>query len=262
MKALTEKLKDSALHSGVQLFGVAPLERFDGSPPGHHPQDFLSSAQTVISIGAAIPRGVANYRHMLQGSPFIPAERREEYLQRYFYAAAGYDIINALLERVCLVLANTLEAEGFPSLYFPATYGAAYKSAQEMAREGEGMFSMRHAAVRAGLGEFGLNNVVVTPGFGPRMRFGAVITAASLEASPLLEKKACRGEECMLCIKKCVTGALTAGNPQLPGPVNPQGVWLDPVSRTHIPTCAGKRIKAFCHGLCIAVCPVGNLKLQ
>ena len=157
-------------------------------------------------------------------------------------------------------MANYLENKGFTSLYFPVTYGGVFRKIQRLTLGGRGIFSMRHAAVRAGLGEFGLNNLVVTPRYGPRVRFGAVITRAQLRASPLLERKVCLGESCMLCLQKCGTSALTMGNPELNPPWKKDEVWLNPVTRTHIPTCFQQRIESFCYGRCIAVCPVGASK--
>lgn len=260
MKVLTQELKEIAFANGVYLFGVAPVSRFNGAPAGHHPRDFLPSARSVISIGVPIPRGVLRYRQMLRQAAFVPVETRGEILQCYFYTGAGYETINSLLEQVSLRLANYLENKGFTSLYFPVTYGGVFRKIQRLTLGGRGIFSMRHAAVRAGLGEFGLNNLVVTPRYGPRVRFGAVITRAQLKASPLLEKKVCLGESCMLCLQKCGTSALTMGNPELNPPWEKDEVWLNPVTRTHIPTCFQQRIESFCYGRCIAVCPVGASK--
>jgi epoxyqueuosine reductase len=120
-------------------------------------------------------------------------------------------------------------------------------------QEMPGMFSQRHAAVRAGLGEFGLNNVVVTKRYGPRIRFNSVVTTAPLTASPLLSEKVCPGIDCTICIDKCPTGALTL----LPA-ASTTGVWLDPVSRTNWRTCRERREPMKCAGRCLRVCPVGQ----
>lgn len=115
------------------------------------------------------------------------------------------------------------------------------------------IFSHRHAAVRAGLGEFGLNNLVITRQFGPRVRFVSIITDATLEPTPLLERKVCLGvEECSLCIDECSPMAL-ALNPK----IDHNKVWLNPVSRTDMAICRERRDTIFCYGRCIRVCPVG-----
>ncbi|MBU1208466.1 MAG: hypothetical protein KKH04_16320 [Proteobacteria bacterium] len=47
---LTERLKRLAKASGVDLIGISPIERFEGAPKGHKPQDILPNAQSVVSI--------------------------------------------------------------------------------------------------------------------------------------------------------------------------------------------------------------------
>jgi epoxyqueuosine reductase len=116
-----------------------------------------------------------------------------------------------------------------------------------------GMLSQRHAAVRAGLGEFGLNNVVVTERYGPRIRFNSVITAAPLTPSPLLQAKACPGTACQICLEECPAHALSL----LPA-AEEDRIWLDPVSRTDWATCRQKREPLACAGRCLRVCPVGR----
>ncbi|MCK4274656.1 MAG: hypothetical protein KAW90_07155, partial [Dehalococcoidales bacterium] len=76
-----------------------------------------------------------------------------------------------------------------------------------------GFFSQRHAAVRAGLGEFGFSGLVITPQYGPRVRYVSIITEAELEPDPLLTEKVCMrgkcgGEAGPKCQQKCANGAL------------------------------------------------------
>jgi epoxyqueuosine reductase QueG len=87
----------------------------------------------------------------------------------------------------------------------------------EMGLETRGLvadFSYRHAAVAAGLGELGWNQLVITPQFGPRVWLMAVITNADLAPDPLYDgPKLCLEDECNLCIDNCPQSALTAGAP-------------------------------------------------
>ena len=71
-----------------------------------------------------------------------------------------------------------------------------------------GPFSHRHAATRAGLGEFGYNNVVLTPQFGPRQRFNSIITEADLVPDPLISEPICLRDNCLLCLKACYMKAI------------------------------------------------------
>jgi epoxyqueuosine reductase len=74
-------------------------------------------------------------------------------------------------------------------------------------KRGIGEVSLRHAAIAAGLGAFGLHNLVVHPRFGTRVIFAAVLTQLELTSSPPVEKNPCTG--CGLCVRACPAGALT-----------------------------------------------------
>ena len=246
---LTNELTVVAKAHGASLVGVAPVERFQGAPTGHHPTDLLPGAQTVVAFGIRLLDRVLEWPELLQGSASFPEEMRKDALHKLFYRRSGYDIVNDHLNTVALLLANHLEDLGFPSLFFPATYGGVVESMPNL----PGMFSQRHAAVRAGLGEFGLNNVVVTERYGPRIRFNAVLTTAPLTPSPLLVEKTCLGTGCNICIDECPAHAFSL----LPGASEPR-VWLDPVSRTDWEVCRVKREPLACAGRCLRVCPVGR----
>ena len=68
------------------------------------------------------------------------------------------------------------------------------------------LVDLREAAVRAGLGIRGLNGLVVTREFGPRVRFGAVFVEAELPRDAPVPDYYCAS--CSICISKCPTGAL------------------------------------------------------
>lgn len=250
---LAEEVRELALHEGAILFGISSVARFEGAPRGHHPAEILKGAQTVVTFAIPLVEQVADWEELFLDSEVLGPEIRKTMLQDYLYAEVNYNIINDRLDQIAHRLAIFLQARGFRSILFPATFGPAYKSFHDMMPGWMGLFSQRHAAVRAGLGEFGLNNVVVTPEYGPRVRFNSVITRASLQVSPLLQEKACLGKECNLCVGRCGGQALSL----LPS-FDDKEVWLDPVSRTDMPLCRKKRGEVFCYGRCLRVCPVGQ----
>lgn len=163
-------------------------------------------------------------------------------------------MVNRLLDTLALRLANRLQSNGFRSMFFPATYGRGpeWEYVKERIPSKFGLFSQRHAAVRAGLGEFGLNNVVVTPGYGPRIRFNSVITEVQLRPTPLLERKICLGESCSICLQNC-PGALS-----LQPEFDPEAVWYDTPAETNIDACIENWGLHHCWGRCIKVCPVAK----
>ncbi len=80
--------------SGTSLAGVAPVERFDGAPKGHHPGELLPGAKTVFTFGIRILDRVLEWPDLLEGSPFFPDGLRLEVLHALFYRRSGYEIIN------------------------------------------------------------------------------------------------------------------------------------------------------------------------
>ena len=68
-------------------------------------------------------------------------------------------------------------------------------------------------AIKAGLGEYGRNQMVLTPEFGPRVRFSKIFTSLPLEADkphPLGIRQYC--ELCTKCAKACPPKALPFGD--------------------------------------------------
>ena len=122
-------------------------------------------------------------------------------------------------------------------------------------------FSQRHAATRAGLGEFGFSNIVLTPEFGPRVRFVSIITEAELEPDPLITEKICLREKCggrdgPICLRRCITGAL-----QLLDGLDHDAIFIDTPTKTDRSLCITRIGDATVHhcvymGTCMRVCPI------
>jgi len=69
-----------------------------------------------------------------------------------------------------------------------------------------GDVSLRHAAVAAGLGAFGRNNLVLHPRFGSRILFTALLTELELTSDPPVTEDLCN--DCGLCVENCPAQAL------------------------------------------------------
>ena len=146
-----------------------------------------------------------------------------------------------------------LEKLGYRSMYLPATY-ANHANIMEKTPGYFAPFSHRHAAVRAGLGGFGFNDLVVTPEFGPRVRSMSVITQAELEPDPPITEELCLRDECRLWVDNCGV----QGIPPLDD-VDRESVFVDMLSVVDRKACYLKdSYGATCWGTCIDVCPVGK----
>lgn len=126
----------------------------------------LAEDEGASLVGVALLALVVDWSHLLLDSQLIPGELRGEVLQNHFYRTCGFEVVNVHLEQIALRLALFLETRGFRTVFLPATYGEQSDWVQRSIPGYFGLFSHRHAAVRAGLGEFGLNNLVVTPNSG------------------------------------------------------------------------------------------------
>ena len=196
-----EAIISFAKRAGADLVGIAPVERFEGAPKRHKPEDILPGAKSVVAMAKRIPLPIVKS---------IPSP---------YYDRFGYHDLNAHLRELTYNVSVFIEDLGFeafpldPSVDDKAREVEILQEAPEPKIRILGDFSHRHAIVAAGLGEFAASSMVVVPKFGPRVRVVSVITTAPIEPSPLLGGRGkfniCQPEKCGLqCVKKCPAKAL------------------------------------------------------
>jgi epoxyqueuosine reductase QueG len=187
---LTSELRSICdLPDGVDLFGVAPIERFSEFPENMRPEAFLPKAKSVIVVGSQLFEVLTRK---------LTAQKKiGEVSFRDFYNAHNETVINDLTQ-TGYRLARLLTNKGYPSI----------NVGQDLTdyRTLSGAFSFKHAAVQAGLGIIGKNGLLITPSYGPRVKLSVVLTEASLEADPIIGEELC--SDCTICIKVCPSGAL------------------------------------------------------
>lgn len=279
---LTESVKQLAKHQGAVLVGVASVERFDPMPPlydaapkGHHPKDFLPDAKSVISIAMPILNPVMDAPAVLadREMEMIPENVKHRYLEM-LYNQVGHVVHDYMLEFIGQVVGQYLLSQGYQAMIFPTTAlhlrveGLTDKQIwdeQSKFRHTFGPFSHRHAATRAGLGEFGCNNLVLTKEFGSRQRFNSIITDAELVPDPLITEPICLRDKCKLCLKACIMNCITMRDD--PSVIDYRSVEKDDKNRIFIDTPA-KTDPTLCRrrregrpdspirGDCVRVCPI------
>jgi epoxyqueuosine reductase len=265
-KISSKTVKNLAKDWGAALVGIAPVERFEGAPPGHGPLDLLPKAKSVIVAGVRIPDPVVEYDEYHLKMKEMSTELGIEAITENFYMLMGHYTEDMMLNIVSVKMANYLEVNyGLRSM---ATPNAAHTGlGHSVMAAPMGFFSQRHAAVRAGLGEFGLSGLVITPQYGPRVRYVSIITEAELEPDPLLTEKVCMRGKCgaapggldkgPACWQRCGNKALS-----LRPNVDMEKIFIDIPVALDKPKCAGfKDGKADfgCTfvGTCMRMCPVG-----
>jgi epoxyqueuosine reductase len=179
----TQHVKTLALESGANVVGVVDVE----SLPEHAERisRLLPSTQSVMVTVSA---------HSL-------ASIRSDANQ-----IAQFDTIHTYNEcaRAAHTAARFLESEGFPALAVPAFIPI------DMDEPGKGMrgeICWRRAGVRAGLGSYGENGLLVTPEFGSAIRISGLVTTAQLVPDSPLEDDVC--DHCMNCVNSCPVQALS-----------------------------------------------------
>ena len=113
-----------------------------------------------------------------------------------------------------------------------------------------------HAATRAGLGEFGYNNLILTKEFGARVRFTSIVTEAELIPDPLITEALCLRDKCMLCLDACPMGAITLRDGR-----DKNRIFIDTPAVTDPLACTSRQQRMHpphrCfYGDCYRICPV------
>ena len=154
------------------------------------PQEVLSGATVVIS-------------YFLPFSPWLEEGNRAPGLSSSSWAQA-YEVTNALFPQLNRALIQLLAERGFRAAV-PAEAGA-FDWEKLMAR-----WSQRHAARLAGLGTFGLNNMLITEA-GCCGRFASLVTDLDAAPDAPVAEESClfrRNGTCGVCAGRCANGALT-----------------------------------------------------
>ncbi len=188
----TAELRQLAAELGLDVVGAAPVGpyseteehirdrherglfadmRFTMARPevSCHPERLLEGARTVVSAALC---------YVAPGPEPAPDEGR---LARYTWWNA-YEILRRRLDE----LGRRLGGE----------YRVLVDSNDHVDREG---------AVRAGVGFYGKNTMVITPSHGSWVVLGTLVTEAEVQATPPLDLDC---GSCTLCIDACPTGAL------------------------------------------------------
>jgi ferredoxin len=189
MHDLTEKVKIFSFKKGAHLVGIASVDRFDAAPERYRPQFYISDAKAVISLGQKFNEALVN----------VLRQKKSSISFQHFVNDKLYDQVDELAYWV----AHFLESQGYDAYPIPAQNP---KDPRIMIGE----LSHKHAAVAAGLGQIGWNNLFLSPKFGPRQILGSVITNAPLKADPLYEGKVCEPDKCgYACLGVCASGAIS-----------------------------------------------------
>ena len=181
-----DKIKERMIGLGADLCGIAPSERFADAPPGFHPSDVMEGCKSVIVVAVEFPIST------LHSS-----------------SQAAYTFVrNKLVDKVDTITCQAAaELEKLGSHAIPIPSSDPYDYWDEERRHGRGIISLKHAAVRAGLGKMGKNTLLINKEFGNMLWLGAILIDKELEADPVAEYQACI-DGCGICLDACPVKAL------------------------------------------------------
>lgn len=197
---MRNKIIELAKKCDADIVGFAPASRFDQNDALFR---IFPNTKTVIGLGFRILRGI--FRGLEEGTTY------------YQYTTMGVENLEETVMPMALIrVANLIEGEGYiavpqrksplilneegttnPEVDYTDVYHGVTK---------ENQLNFLDCAVKCGLGEQSKIGSLLTPEYGPFIRYCFILTDMELEPTPLLPPSLCDG--CNECIKACLGHAI------------------------------------------------------
>lgn len=177
-----KEIRDFVLSLGVDDVGFADIHDYK-SPKTDDVTTFLDGGKTIIVLASKVLSSCES--------------------SHWSTALYGYNILKEFLESSSYRVARFLETQYDAKV---AVIPHAFPFEFHIEKGPVAEFSHQYAAVAAGLGTFGRNNLVLHPKFGTRVNFISIITDLVLQPSPKPAKDVCL--HCDLCVRNCPAHAL------------------------------------------------------
>jgi epoxyqueuosine reductase QueG len=186
-----EEILAKAKELGADLVGIADSQTINENPPDRAdprvPRDISDhDADRVIVVGKRLSAGVTR---------IVRWDERFKYYNDELTLTA--------LEEITLSLVLWLEQRGYPALIVPPTHVDPWRYQGDPNAPMKPLLSLDHAAVEAGLGTLGLNRMLLTPEFGPRVMLSGVLSSVPVVTGTRREQALCLGPSCGRCLAAC-----------------------------------------------------------
>ena len=184
----TDTVRKISKSLGADFLGVADLSVAKDSICAQGGKE-VARYPRAVSIGLKLPHSIVDQ---------LPY--RNEISVAKVYTRHAYDVINQRLDHIVSRICSFLEFHGSKSFPVPAS---------QIIDEDNllGVFSNKMAANLAGLGWIGKSCLLVTPEAGPRVRWAAVLTNATIEKTGGPMEDRCGN--CTECVDICPAKAFT-----------------------------------------------------
>lgn len=161
------------------------------SPEHKLPGDFMENPNIVISYYIPFTEELAAQNINVEGN--MAAQEWSD----------AYNLTNTMIADISRYVADLLTDMGYRAVP-PA--GVVFDRELILSN-----WSQRHIAYAAGLGTFGINNMLISEK-GCCGRYGSIIADIPVEADQILEEERClykKNGSCKKCVQNCFSGALT-----------------------------------------------------
>lgn len=192
---MRERIIELAKANGADIVGFAPASRFEKDSPIFK---ILPETKTVIGLAFRVLRGI--YRGIEEGSTYYQ-----------YTTMAVENMEETVMPMAQLKVAMMIEEDGFialpqrkhqqimaeeDSVNPEVAYDAIYRG-----KTAETQIDFLDTAVKCGLGEKGLYDVLLTDEYGPMVRYCFILTDAEIEETEIVKPHLC--DNCGKCVKAC-----------------------------------------------------------
>lgn len=202
-----ESIKQKCIEMGADICGIGDIALFEGTDPQRDPRMILPKGKCVIGAGFRVPRGLYDcmqnkaqyYNYVTLGVKYPDEELAEIFLLRMaaFIEDEGYD---ACVQRNVSNLRIKGDKTQNPELI--DTYELIHAEPVEPGKPApDVIMDFAQAAKICGLGAAGLSGTILTPQFGPYVRFVFIVTDAPLDCDKPFDDTLC--DNCGECQKAC-----------------------------------------------------------
>jgi epoxyqueuosine reductase QueG len=184
MEDLTRSIKALAGASTADLVGIAPGSEFSAEELGELGEAF-GEVKSIVVLAQRIVDPIQTVRFRTAST--------------YRESRVSTSFADAMLRDACWRAAQILDAAGWKA--------AIARNLRYGAPDPRHNISYKKAAVLAGFGAFGKNQLLIHPEWGPWLMLRTVITDAPLPRDAPIDFSPC--DDCSLCVQVCPVGALS-----------------------------------------------------
>lgn len=192
---MRNKIVELAKKYDADIVGFAPADRFDKDDAIFK---IFPDVKTVVGLGFRVLRGI--YRGVEEGTTY------------YQYTTMGVENLEETVMPLALInVSNLIEEEGYEAI--PQRRNQLIMNEENKTNpevdytdivrgiKAENQIDFLDCAVKCGLGEKSMINSLLTPEYGPFIRYCFILTDAEIEGTDVIKPSLC--DKCGECVKAC-----------------------------------------------------------